>query len=141
MGHTETKKILIIEDEKSYGRILVERLQRESFDVVLAANGEEGIDLALKQHPDLIVLDMIMPKMGGLAFLKLLYADAWGASARVIILSNHDKADDIAQALIVSDENSLSSPSQFVYLSKVDVGLEEFVTKVRQELFVAEENK
>ncbi len=134
MSANDPKKILIIEDEKSYGRILRERLERETFDVTLAENGEEGLKHSLSLHPDLIVLDMVMPKMGGLVFLKLLRADPWGAGARVFILSNHDKPDDIAKALMVDDENALATQTQFIYLSKVDIGLEEFVGKVKQEL-------
>ena len=67
----ETKKlILIVEDEVAYQQLLKDRLIKEGFNVIQAKDGEEGLALSLDRHPDLILLDMVMPKMGGMDAIR-----------------------------------------------------------------------
>ena len=82
------KTILVVEDEKSLREAIVDILHLKNFISLEAKNGKEGLDLALTEHPDLILLDLIMPEMDGMTVLKKIREDAWGANVPVIILTN-----------------------------------------------------
>ena len=64
------KKILIVDDEKSISDLLVYNLEKEGYKTITAIDGEEGVNLALSQNPDLILLDIMLPKMDGLTVCK-----------------------------------------------------------------------
>ena len=124
----ENKKVLVIEeveDDALLRRVLHDKLVLEGFGVLEANNGEEGLAVALERHPDLILLDILMPKMGGLAMLKKLREDEWGKTARVIILTNYDDVEKIADAL---------GNRVFEYYLKADTPLDELVQKVKESL-------
>ena len=87
-GLESMKTILIIEDEKSLRNAVVDLLHAKSFLVIEAKNGREGMELALSKHPDLILLDLIMPEMDGMSVLKKIREDKWGVTVPVIILTN-----------------------------------------------------
>lgn len=82
------KTILVVEDEKSIREAIVDVLTRKNFLPLEAKNGKEGVELALSKHPDLILLDLVMPEMDGMAALKKIRQDAWGEKVPVIILTN-----------------------------------------------------
>ncbi len=87
------KKILIIEDEKTLARALELKLSREGFDARVVLNGEDGLALIAKEAFDLILLDLIMPKMDGFAVLqRLLEMDV---RTPVIVLSNLSQESDM----------------------------------------------
>ncbi len=81
------KKILIVEDELAYVKLLRDKL-KDTYDVLDAPNGKLGLEMAKKHHPDLILLDNIMPEMDGMTMLNELRKDEYGKSAKVIILTN-----------------------------------------------------
>lgn len=93
------KKILIVEDDLNLHEILTKELALAGFDTVSAKDGEEGLSVALDERPDLILLDIVMPKKDGVAMLQELRKDAWGKGAAVIILSNLDSTEYIEQTL------------------------------------------
>ncbi len=66
------KKVLVVDDEQSILTLLQYNLQQAGFDVITASDGEEGKNLALKENPDLIVLDLMLPKLDGLEVCKQL---------------------------------------------------------------------
>ena len=119
------KTILVVEDEISLLNALRDKLTREHFAVLEAKNGEEGLEVALREHPDLILLDIVMPKMDGMTVLRKLREDLWGKSAKVIILTNLSDKEKMAEAL----EQKLHK-----YLVKSDWKIEEVVAKVREQL-------
>lgn len=82
------KMILVIEDEKSIRDAIVDVLNTRQFDVLEAKDGREGVEFALSKHPDLILLDLVMPGMDGMTALKKIRQDAWGENVPVIILTN-----------------------------------------------------
>lgn len=94
------KMLLLIEDDK----ILLDMYQRlllnHGYDVHTAMDGEDGLKKALEDRPDLILLDIRMPKMDGMTVLKHLRADTWGKDAKVIILTNLDATDNILQGVV-----------------------------------------
>ena len=91
--------LLIVEDEKILSDTLEEKLVSEGFEVLKAIDGEEGLKLALDSHPNLILLDLLMPKVDGITMLKKLRKDTWGERANVIILTNVESSDKISESL------------------------------------------
>lgn len=118
------KKILIAEDDLRLLRAISARLTKEGFKIIVAKNGEECVKLALKLHPDLILLDIVMPKMDGLSVLESLRTDPWGKKVPIIILSNLDEAESSASAF-----GEIQA-----YLVKADWSLEDLVKVVRKKL-------
>ena len=100
------KTILIIEDEKYLREAVVDILHSKNFIVLEAKNGKDGLKIALAKHPDLILLDIIMPEMDGTAVLQKIREDAWGKTVQVIILTNLNKTNE--QFLIDTEKNSLT---------------------------------
>ncbi|OGH70406.1 MAG: hypothetical protein A3C90_00610 [Candidatus Magasanikbacteria bacterium RIFCSPHIGHO2_02_FULL_51_14] len=124
---TKKKKeaILIVEDEPTLLRVIAEKLTHEGFHALEAKNGKEGIALAVKKRPDLILLDIIMPVMDGMTMLAKLRKDAWGKNVPVVILTN------------LSDEKKVGDAIEkgvFDYLVKSDWTLEDVVKKVKKRL-------
>lgn len=119
------KKILIVEDDKLLLKALEGKFTQEGFEVTMAADGDEGLESALKNHPDIILLDVLMPGTDGITVLKLLRQDVWGKDVQVIVLTN--LADDAK----VKEAESLNAVG---YLIKSDWQLEEIVKKVKQRL-------
>ena len=96
-----TKKfLLIIEDDKILLAMYQKLLSNHGYDVHTALNGEDGLKKALQEHPDLILLDVRMPKMDGMTMLKHLRQDDWGKEAKVIILSNLDANNEILKGVV-----------------------------------------
>ena len=120
-------KILIVEDEQSLIRALNEKLEQEGFEVIDALNGEEGLEKALHEHPDLILLDIVMPRMDGITMLKELRKDEWGKNVPVLLLTNLTDAAKTAEAV----ENKVVG-----YLVKTDWKIEDVVDKIRETLQV-----
>lgn len=87
-NQNQKNKILIVDDDPMIARMYQEKLSRDEFEVVLAFNGEEGLEKAEKEKPSLILLDIMMPKMNGYEMLKLLRAKEEISSIPVIILSS-----------------------------------------------------
>jgi DNA-binding response OmpR family regulator len=136
MNNVDKKfSILIVEDEVILNNSLEEKLLSEGFNVFKAFDGDEGLQLALKEHPDLILLDLIMPKVDGLTMLKNLRKDAWGVRADVIILTNISDASKVAEVL-ASGFGDINNT--YEYLVKTDWSLDAVATKIKQRLKITE---
>jgi DNA-binding response OmpR family regulator len=96
---TDPKTVLIIEDEVPMRRVLVDAFIAQGFRVIEAGDGEDGLARAKAEHPDAILLDIILPKMDGLTVLRHLRDDAWGKNAVVIILTNLSDAERVGEAM------------------------------------------
>lgn len=92
------KKILIIEDELSILNGISDKFTHEGFLVSKAINGKDGLEKALKEHPDFILVDNLMPNTDGFYFLENLRKDKWGKKALVIMWSNSHDANTIIRA-------------------------------------------
>jgi two-component system, OmpR family, alkaline phosphatase synthesis response regulator PhoP len=123
----DKKKILIIEDEEAMQRVISEAFENQGFITLTANNGEEGLSLSLKEHPDLVLLDILMPKMDGMVMLQKLRLDEWGKAVPVIILTN---VSPNASSVI----NSVLENEPAYYLIKSDVKLEGIIEKVKEVL-------
>ncbi len=83
-----TKKILIIDDDKIFSKILRDGLissGKREYEIISAFDGEEGFEVASREKPDLIMLDVMMPKVDGIEFLRKLRAEEWGKEMPVIM--------------------------------------------------------
>ncbi|MDE2399722.1 MAG: response regulator [Patescibacteria group bacterium] len=95
----EKKSILIVDDKISTMSSLLNMLTTEGFNVIQATNGEEGLKNAFQFHPDIILLDIVMPIMDGLTMLKILRRDTWGRNVPVVVLTNLDNDNSAVAAL------------------------------------------
>ncbi len=95
---TEKKKILFVEDEESTRKALGIKLEEAGFEVLLAEEGEKGLKMAQENNPDLIISDVIMPKMHGIDMLNILKAEKWGKNIPVVILTNYAEDPKVLEA-------------------------------------------
>jgi DNA-binding response OmpR family regulator len=119
------KKILVVEDEEILMEAMQIGLSKSGFTTLKAYNGEEGLEIALREHPDLILLDVMMPVMDGVEMLKKLREDDWGKSVKVIYLTNVGDTDKIADSL----GNGVRD-----YLLKANWTVEKIIEKVNEKL-------
>ncbi|MFA6215433.1 MAG: response regulator [Patescibacteria group bacterium] len=118
----KAKKILVVEDEPTLVKAIETKLVKLGFEVVTAANGEEGLRQARSENPDLILLDIIMPVMDGLTMLKELRKTS---DVPVIILSNLSSDEKLSEALRSGSHD---------YLIKTNYSLEEVAEKINKVL-------
>lgn len=114
---TNTKKrILVVDDDNNLRNIMVDALKAAGFETDEAVNGEDGLKKVLETHPDLMFLDVTMPKMTGWEVLEKLRHDPWGAKAKVIMLTSMGDMSNIAHAM---------DKKVFTYIVKSDLNLNE----------------
>ena len=122
---TNKTKILIVEDEQALRDILETKFSAAGFDVVTAENGEVGLNKALKDQPNLILLDVLMPVMDGITMLEKLRQDEVGKNMSVILLTNLSDVETMAKAL----ENKA-----YDYFVKTKWDVNELIDKVKAKL-------
>lgn len=115
-------KILIVEDDTALQKTLQEFLTEEKFDVVCAGDGEEGIRISRQEKPDLILLDIILPKKDGYEVIKELKSNKETAKIPIVLLTNLGGIHDVEKALELGATT---------YLIKSDYKLEEVVKKIK----------
>jgi DNA-binding response OmpR family regulator len=119
------KKILFVEDESALQQTLGDVLKQEGYTVLSALDGETGLKTAKKEKLDLILLDLILPKMHGFEVLKELKADETTKDIPIIVLTNLESMGDVEKALELGATT---------YLVKASYTLEEVVTKIKKAL-------
>ncbi|MBI1888857.1 MAG: response regulator [Candidatus Spechtbacteria bacterium] len=117
------KKILFIEDEPNLQKTVGEILRAEGFEILEATDGEAGILLAKARHPDIILLDIILPKKDGFEVMKELKEDPETARSKIIVLTNLESSSDVERALALGATT---------YLVKANYNLEDVVAKIKQ---------
>ena len=122
---TRKRKILLVEDDTALASVYRSRLELEGFDVCEANNGEDALSLAVSEHPDLILLDVMMPKISGFDVLDILRNTPETTHIRVIMLTalSQPKDKERAEQLGVDD-----------YLVKSQVVIGDVVERVRYHL-------
>ena len=119
------KNILFIEDESALQRTIGDILKSKDYKVIKALDGESGLRSAKEERPDLILLDLILPRMDGFKVLKGLKTSEETKNIPVIILTNLEETEDIQKALELGATT---------YLVKSSYTLEEVVKKIEKAL-------
>jgi len=117
--------VLIIEDEESLAAMYAAKFDKEGFNVVTASDGSDGIDKAKSSSPDIILLDIILPKKDGFMVLKELKEDAKTKNVKVLMLSNLGQDEDVSKGKKLGAED---------YLVKANLTPAQIVDKVKQYL-------
>ena len=119
------KKILLVEDEELMVDLLRRKLSQEGYEVLIARNGEEGFKIIQEQSPDLILLDIIMPKMGGFEVMEKMVKDKSLRKIPVIVISNSGQPVEIDKAQKLGAKD---------WLVKTEFDLKEVVEKVKKQI-------
>ncbi len=122
------KHILIVEDEIDLREAMAEALQEEGYRVSMAENGQVGLEIALRDHPDLILLDLMMPIMDGQTMFSKLREDPWGREANVVILT---AMDDVKNIGLAHEAKPLD------YFIKAHHSLDDLIKQIRLLLYTA----
>ncbi len=107
---TAKKKILVVEDEFDIADGLDARLGLAHYDVIVARNGQEGVTKARAEKPDLIVLDVMMPKLNGFDACKILKSEAGTKHIPILMLTALQAVGDVDQAFEAGADDYLSKP-------------------------------
>src|SRR5580704_12029092 len=119
------KRILLVEDDDALANVYVMRLQAESFDVRRVANGEEALAAALNYKPDLVLLDVMMPKVSGFDVLDILRNTPETANLKIIMLTALSQQ---------SDKERAESLGVDEYLVKSQVVIADVIDRIRHHL-------
>ena len=117
------KKILFVEDESALQRAATQILSEEGYQMLSALDGEIGLRLAREEKPDLILLDIILPKKDGFTVLTELKKDPETKAIPVIVLTNLDRSEDIERIIGLG---------ALTYLVKTNYELRDVVQKVKK---------
>src|SRR3954471_24368833 len=116
-------KVLLVEDDNNLREIFQMRLQAEGYSTAVAADGEEGLVVAMKEKPDLIIADVMMPKLSGFEMIENLRSSPEMKDTKVIMMTALGQAEDQARG---------EKLGVVKYLVKSQVTLEDFVKIVRE---------
>jgi CheY-like chemotaxis protein len=106
-------KVLLVEDNEMNRDMLSRRLIRRGFDVIIAVDGAQGVDMAVSESPDLILLDMSLPVMNGWDVAQKLKADSDTSSIPIIALTAHAMGGDREKALDAGCNEYETKPIEF----------------------------
>src|SRR3990167_306592 len=118
------KKILVVEDELAYLKLLHDQLTAKGYEVLEAKNGKAGLEMAKNEKPDLILLDIRMPIMDGMTMLGLLRQDENGKNTKVIMLTNLEPDDKIV-GKVLNEQPSY-------YFVKSDIQFNDLLEKIKE---------
>jgi len=110
------KKLLVVDDERGFVDIVSERLSVKGFDILSAFDGKEGFEKARSERPDLIILDILMPKMNGYELCKNLKLDEDLKDIPIIMLTVRFEPNDIVFGKTVGADAYLSKPLELELL-------------------------
>ena len=115
------KTVLLIEDDKNIRELYAMALINAGMHIKMAENGPQGLEVALAEHPDLILLDIDLPLMNGHEVFAAIRDNEWGKTAKVIFLTNHSDIRTIAHTKAMGPED---------YIVKANIPMEEMIQKV-----------
>lgn len=124
-NHNMVKKILIIDDDKIFSKVLKDAFTstgNDDYEIVVAHDGEEGFEKAKDEKPDLIILDLMMPKVGGIDFLKKMKMQEGVQNTPVIISSQISDIEKISEGMELGIKG---------YIVKADYSLESIIKQVK----------
>ncbi len=118
------KKILVVEDELAYLKLINSQLTGKGYKVIEAMDGKKGLEMAKKENPDLILLDIRMPVMDGMTMLGELRKEEAGKKTKVIVLTNLEPDDKIIGG-VVKDLPTY-------YFVKSDIQFNDLLDKIKE---------
>ena len=104
------KKILIVEDEKDIQELLKYHLEKEGYEILQVFDGEDGLELAQRELPDLIILDVMLPSLDGMEICRYLRADERTQIIPVIILTAKSEESDVIVGLKLGADDYVTKP-------------------------------
>lgn len=116
------RKVLIVEDDQDLRELYDTILKKAKIKTLLAKNGSEAVEIALKKHPDAILMDVMLPDISGHEAVKKIRLDDWGKNAVIIFLTNRSDAASIVEAIKEDRED---------YIIKSQTTKEELLNKIR----------
>ena len=116
------KKILLVEDEKVLAEMYVDKFKEAGFGIVAVCSAEEGIEAVKKEKPDLVVLDILLPKQNGIKFLAQMRKESEISSIPVVAFSNYDDPETKKQAFRLGVKD---------YLIKTNYTPEEVIERIK----------
>src|SRR3989338_5572185 len=128
MTEDKKTKILIVEDEAIISKTYAEELRDQGFLVLIAMNGSVGLEIAFREKPDIILLDILMPVMDGLTMMgKLREKDFYGKNVPIILLTNMSASEEKIMQAVTKNEPAY-------YLVKSDWNLSAVMEKIKERL-------
>jgi len=119
------KTILIVEDDKYLSKAYSIKIKNAGFNILLSSNGLDGLSIAKEKKPDLVVLDLLLPRVDGFEFLKRIKADEKTKNIPVLAISVLGQKADQERAMALGAEE---------YFIKTEYKLEEIIEKIREYL-------
>ena len=129
--HSEKIKILLIEDDSFLAGIYLAKFELEGFEVFLAKDGEQGLKFANNKNPDIILLDIVLPKKSGLEVLNVLKKESATKNIPVIMMTNLNESESVEECLNIGAVD---------YIIKSNFLPNEIVEKVKQILIKKQRN-
>ena len=123
MKNSSLKKILVVEDELPLALSLKDKFEAAGFDVAIATDGQKGLEAAKTRKPDLVLIDILLPKLDGISMAKKI--NELGLGVKIIFLTNLNDSKHISEAI---------SAEATDYLVKADWNINDIVDKVKQKL-------
>ena len=117
------KKILIIEDDEHISRVYEMRFLKDGYNTVLVANGEQAVEKVTSEKPNLIILDLMVPRKDGFAILEEIKKNPSTASIPVLVLSNLGGKDDQKRAIGLGAND---------YMVKVENSMQEVIERAKK---------
>lgn len=126
MADATKAKVLLVEDEKMLADMYATKFSMEGYSIVNAYDGKEGLEAAKREKPEIILLDIIMPKLDGFAVLKELRADDITKKIPVVLLTNLGQESDVKKGKDLGADDYFvkanHSPQEIVELVKKKLG-------------------
>lgn len=119
------KNVLIIEDDEFLRSLTAKRLEKEGFNVLVATDGDGGLQMASEEAPGIILLDLLLPGLSGYEVLEKLRANEGTKSTPIIIFSNLGQKEDVEKAKALGAND---------FLIKANFTLDDVVTKIQEYL-------
>jgi two-component system alkaline phosphatase synthesis response regulator PhoP len=123
MNDTKKHSVLIVEDERPQLSVLVDKFTCAGFEVFSAIDGVEGLQVALEKKPDIIITDIIMPRLDGVGMVQKIREDEWGKSVKIIMLTN-----------LSNKESEVLESGVYDYFVKVDMSIKDLLEHVQEKI-------